>query len=137
MQWMMLQQNSPEDFVIATGNQYTVREFIVMSAYELGVRIIFEGSGVDEIGIVDSVLSDKASNVKNGDVIVRIDRKYFRPTEVETLLGDPAYARQKLGWEPEITIGQLCAEMISEDLANAQKIAFLKKHGHSTLVGNE
>lgn len=137
MQWMMLQQNSPEDFVIATGNQCTVREFIVMSAYELGIRIIFEGSGVDEIGIVDSVLSDKASNVKNGDVIVRIDRKYFRPTEVETLLGDPAYARQKLGWEPEITIGQLCAEMISEDLANAQKIAFLKKHGHSTLVGNE
>lgn len=137
MQWMMLQQNSPEDFVIATGNQCSVREFILMSAYELGLHIIFEGNGVDEIGIVDSVFSDKASNVKNGDVIVRIDKNYFRPTEVETLLGDPSYARQKLGWEPEITIKQLCAEMISDDLVNAQKIALLKKHGHITPVANE
>ncbi|SMH56181.1 GDP-mannose 4,6-dehydratase [Maritimibacter sp. HL-12] len=129
MQWMMLQQNEAEDFVIATGVQYSVREFIDWSARELGIRLRFEGEGVDEIGIVEAVEGENAPEVKPGDVILRIDPRYFRPAEVETLLGDPSKAKQKLGWEPEITTREMCAEMVAEDLKSAKRHALLKAHG--------
>lgn len=129
MQWMMLQQEAPEDFVIATGVQYSVRQFIEWSAQELGVTLRFEGQGVDEVGIVTAVEGDKASALKPGDVIVRVDPRYFRPTEVETLLGDPSKAKAKLGWVPEITVQEMCAEMVAEDLKVARRHALLKAHG--------
>jgi GDPmannose 4,6-dehydratase len=128
MQWMMLQQDHPEDFVIATGVQYSVREFIEWSASELGIKLRFQGEGVDEIGIVDSVDGDKAPYVKVGDVAVRVDPRYFRPAEVETLLGDPSKAKEKLGWVPEITVQQMCQEMVAEDLKTARRHALLKQH---------
>lgn len=134
MQWMMLQQEQPEDFVIATGVQYSVREFISWSAAELGVTLRFEGTGVDEKGIVESIQGDLAPGVKVGDVIVRVDPRYFRPAEVETLLGDPSKAKSKLGWTPEITVQEMCAEMVQEDLKVAQRHALLKEHGHDIPV---
>lgn len=130
MQWMMLQQDSAEDFVIATGVQYSVREFITWTAKELGIELAFSGEGVDEIATVAAVEGDKAPGVKVGDVIMRIDPRYFRPAEVETLLGDPAKAKAKLGWVPEITAQEMCAEMVAEDLKVAQRHALLKEHGH-------
>ena len=130
MQWMMLQQESAEDFVIATGVQYSVREFIRWSARELGISLDFSGSGVEEIAIVAAVTGDKAPMVKPGDVILRIDPRYFRPAEVETLLGDPEKAKQKLGWEPHITVQDMCAEMVAEDLKAAQRHALLRAYGH-------
>ncbi|MGB9082744.1 MAG: GDP-mannose 4,6-dehydratase, partial [Desulfuromonadaceae bacterium] len=126
MQWLMLQQDQPEDFVIATGVQYTVRQFITWAAAELGITLKFEGHGVDEIATVVSVDGDKAPEVKAGDIIVRIDPRYFRPSEVETLLGDPTKAKQKLGWVPEITAQEMCAEMVANDLVEAQRHALLK-----------
>lgn len=129
MQWMMLQQEEPDDFVIATGEQYSVREFITWSAEELGITLRFEGEGTSEIGIVEAVTGDDAPHVKPGDIIVRIDPRYFRPAEVETLLGDPSKAKQKLGWEPEITAREMCAEMVAEDLKAAKRHALLKAHG--------
>lgn len=129
MQWLMLQQDIPEDFVIATGVQYSVREFITWSAKELGITLRFEGSGVDEVGIVEHIEGDNAPAVKVGDVIVKIDPRYFRPTEVETLLGDPSRAKEKLGWTPEITVQEMCAEMVREDLKTAKRHALLKTHG--------
>ncbi|MBM3095505.1 GDP-mannose 4,6-dehydratase [Ensifer sp. T173] len=137
MQWMMMQQEEPEDFVIATGLQYTVREFITWSAAELGIKLVFSGEGVDEIGTVCSVTGDNAPAVKPGDTIIRIDPRYFRPAEVETLLGDAKKARQKLGWVPEITAQEMCAEMIAQDLKVAQRHAFLKAHGHDVPVSLE
>lgn len=137
MQWLMLQQEQPEDFVIATGVQYSVREFIRWSAAELGIQLRFEGRGVEEHAIVESVEGDKAPAVKVGDVIVRVDRRYFRPAEVETLLGDPSKAKAKLGWEPQITVREMCAEMVREDLKVAQRHAFLKAHGHDVPVSVE
>ena len=137
MQWMMLQQDQPEDFVIATGVQYSVRQFITWSAEELGVSLKFEGKGVEEIAIVTAIKGDKAPGLKVGDVIVKIDPRYFRPTEVETLLGDPSKAKAKLGWTPEITVQQMCAEMVATDLAEAQKQALLKLHGYTVSVGKE
>ena len=137
MQWMMLQQEQPDDFVIATGVQYSVREFITWSAAELGVHLRFEGSGVDEQGIVERIDGDKAPALKVGDVIVRIDPRYFRPAEVETLLGDPTKAKTKLGWTPEITVQEMCAEMVREDLKVAQRHALLKEHGHDMPVSVE
>ena len=134
MQWMMLQQDAPEDFVIATGVQYSVREFIGWSAAELGIALRFEGEGVEEQGIVDSVTGDIAISVKPGDVIVRIDPRYFRPAEVESLLGDPTKAREKLGWVPEITAREMCAEMVAADLLTAQRHALLKAHGLETPI---
>src|SRR5690606_22769206 len=116
MQWMMLQQEQAEDFVIATGVQYSVREFIRWSAAELGVQLRFEGSGAEERAVVESIEGNKAPALKVGDVIVRVDPRYFRPAEVETLLGDPSKAKQKLGWTPEISVQQMCAEMVEEDL---------------------
>jgi GDPmannose 4,6-dehydratase len=129
MQWMMLQQDEPEDFVIATGQQYSVREFINWSAAELGISLRFEGSGVDEVGIVESIQGNLTTSVKVGDIIVRIDPRYFRPAEVETLLGDPTKAREKLGWVPEISAREMCAEMVASDLDTARRHALLKAHG--------
>ncbi len=135
MQWMMLQQEQPDDFVIATGVQYSVREFVTWTAEELGIMLEFSGSGVDEIGTVTRVEGDLAPNVKVGDVIVRIDPKYFRPAEVETLLGDPTKAREKLGWVPEITAQVMCREMVQADLQAARRLALLKSHGLGLPVG--
>lgn len=137
MQWMMLQQDKPEDFVIATGKQISVREFVRMSANELGINIQFSGVGVDEIGTVVSIEGDKAPEVKIGDVIIRVDPRYFRPAEVETLLGSPEKAKEKLGWVPEITVEEMCAEMVSSDLAKAKQHAILKKHGFNVSVSLE
>ena len=119
MQWMMLQQDAPDDFVIATGKQYSVREFVVLAAKEIGVTLRFEGEGVSERGIVASVEGDKAPGVKKGDVILKIDPRYFRPAEVETLLGDPTKAKEKLGWVPEITLQEMVAEMMASDLVES------------------
>jgi GDPmannose 4,6-dehydratase len=130
MQWMMLQQEEADDYVIATGVQFSVREFITWAANELGVRLRFDGSGVDEIGIVDSVDSSISPKVKVGDVIVRIDPRYFRPAEVETLLGDPTKAKDNLGWVPNITAQEMCAEMVAEDLDIAKRQTLLKEHGY-------
>ncbi|ABA81578.1 GDP-mannose 4,6-dehydratase [Rhodobacter sphaeroides] len=129
MQWMMLQQEKPDDFVIATGLQYSVREFIKWSAAELGITLRFEGQGVEEIGVVEDVCGDMAPEVTRGDVIVRIDPRYFRPAEVETLLGDPAKAKQKLGWVPEMTVREMCAEMVAEDLKSARRHRLLRENG--------
>ncbi|MBT42236.1 MAG: GDP-mannose 4,6-dehydratase [Idiomarina sp.] len=137
MQWMMLQQEQPEDFVIATGVQYSVREFITWSAKELGITLRFEGEGVDEQGIVAAVEGDDAPNVKVGDVLVKVDPRYFRPAEVETLLGDPSKAKEKLGWTPEITTQEMCAEMVAEDLKVAKRHALLKEHGYEVPVSVE
>jgi GDPmannose 4,6-dehydratase len=131
MQWLMLQQESPDDFVIATGAQYSVRQFIEWSAAELGVTLKFEGQGVDETAIVASIDGGNAPALKVGDVIMRINPRYFRPTEVETLLGDPTKAKQKLGWVPEITVQEICAEMVAFDLGEAKRNALLQKHGYS------
>lgn len=137
MQWMMLQQDVPDDFVIATGVQYSVREFICWSAEELGVKLRFGGQGVDEVAIVENIEGDKAPALKVGDVIMRVDPRYFRPAEVETLLGDPTKAKEKLGWVPEITVQEMCAEMVAEDLKVAQRHALLKLHGHDVPVSLE
>ena len=137
MQWMMLQQDHPEDFVIATGVQYSVRQFISWSAEHLGVKLRFEGQGVDEVGIVEAIEGDKAPALKVGDVIVRIDPRYFRPAEVETLLGDPSKAKAKLGWTPEITVQEMCAEMVAHDLEAAKRHALLKRHGFDVSVSTE
>jgi GDPmannose 4,6-dehydratase len=137
MQWMMLQQDAPDDFVIATGLQYSVRQFIEWSAAELGVTLKFEGNGVDETATVISNVGDNAPAVKVGDVIVRIDPRYFRPTEVETLLGDPTKAKEKLGWVPEITVQEMCAEMVASDLVQAKQHAILKSHGYVINVSLE
>jgi len=137
MQWMMLQQEKPTDFVIATGMQYTVKQFISWSAENLGIRIKFEGEGVDEIGVVVEINGNDAPALSVGDVIVRIDARYFRPTEVETLLGDPSLAKKELGWVPEITVEEMCAEMVTEDLKVAKKHAFLKDQGYQTTLSVE
>ncbi len=137
MQWLMLQQDKPEDFVIATGKQYSVREFIDWSAKELGITLKFEGKGLDEVGIVQDVDDTISNGLKRGDIIVRIDPRYFRPAEVETLLGDPTKAKQKLGWEPKITAQEMSAEMVKSDLEIAKRYALLKKHGFHASISQE
>jgi GDPmannose 4,6-dehydratase len=137
MQWMMLQQEQPEDFVIATGVQYSVREFIAKSAVQLGITLKFEGQGVDEHAVVSSINGDNAPALKVGDVIVKVDPHYFRPTEVETLLGDPTKAKAKLGWMPEITLDEMVQEMVAHDLEQAKQHALLKEHGYAVHVGKE
>lgn len=138
MQWMMLQQEKAEDFVIATGKQISVREFVRMSAREAGIELEFHGKGIEETGVVKVVIDNqKAPAVKVGDVIVKVDARYFRPAEVETLLGDPSKAKQKLGWSPEITVEQMCAEMVASDHAEASRHALLKDHGHKVLMSKE
>ena len=126
MQWLMLQQEKPEDFVIATGVQYSVRDFVNAAAEELGTPITWQGSGVDEKG------SDA-----NGKCIVQVDARYFRPTEVETLLGDPTKAKQKLGWVPKISFSELVAEMVREDFKSAQRDELIKKHGYQAMDYHE
>lgn len=137
MQWMMLQQDDPEDFVIATGKQYSVREFIQWSGRELGLTIEFSGKGVDEIGTVMAISGAMTPALKVGDVVMRIDPRYFRPAEVETLLGDPTKAREKLGWVPEITAQEMCAEMVAEDYKSARRMRLLKQHGLDVPVSLE
>lgn len=137
MQWMMLQQKQAEDFVIATGKQISVREFVRMSAKEAGITLEFSGSGVDEIATVVEVDNVFAPEVNKGDVIVRVDPRYFRPAEVETLLGDPSKAKEKLGWEPEIAVEEMCAEMVAADLDKAKRHALLKTHGFDVSVARE
>ncbi|WP_430259402.1 GDP-mannose 4,6-dehydratase [Neorhizobium sp. IRS_2294] len=130
MQWMMLQQEQAEDFVIATGKQYSVRQFVLWAAQELGITLAFSGQGVDEIGTVVEITGTDAPGLSVGDIIVKVDPRYFRPAEVETLLGDPSKAASKLGWTPEITVQEMCAEMAAHDLEVAKRHAFLKQHGH-------
>ena len=137
MQWLMLQQDTPQDYVIATGEQHSVREFIRWAAADLGITLRFEGEGLEERAIVEAVTGDDAPAVNAGDVIVRIDSRYFRPAEVETLLGDPSKAKRELGWTPEITARRMCAEMIEEDLRIAQRHALLKAHGLEVPVSVE
>lgn len=137
MQWMMLQQDHPEDFVIATGVQYSVRQFINWTVEALGVKVRWDGVGVNETATVIAVHGDNAPGMKLGKVIVKIDPRYFRPTEVETLLGDPSKAKQKLGWIPEISAQEMCKEMVANDLAQAQQHALLKANGYNVNMSVE
>ncbi|MBT0571739.1 GDP-mannose 4,6-dehydratase [Curvibacter sp. CHRR-16] len=137
MQWMMLQQDAPKDYVIATGVQYSVRQFIEKSAAQLGVSLRFEGQGVDECAVVAAIAGDKAPALKVGDVVVRVDPHYFRPAEVETLLGDPSLAKKDLGWVPQITLDEMVQEMVAHDLDRAQQHALLKQHGYAVQVSKE
>ena len=137
MQWLMLQQNQPDDFVIATGVQFSVREFITRSAKELGITLKFEGKAEQEKGIVAAISGDQAPGLKVGDVVVQVDPRYYRPTEVETLLGDPSKAKAKLGWTPEITLDEMITEMVAHDLDRAKQHVLLQKHGFSVAVGKE
>ena len=137
MQWMMLQQDQPEDFVIATGVQFSVRQFVIWSAKELGIEITFSGQGVEEKAVVTAIEGDNAPALKVGDVIVVVDPRYFRPAEVETLLGDPSSAKNKLGWVPEISVQDMCSEMVEEDLRIAKRSVLLKSHGHEIPLGSE
>jgi len=137
MQWMMLQQEAAEDFVIATGTQYTVRQFIQWSAAELGVTLRFEGEGLNEKAIVQSITGSNANALKVGDVVIKIDPRYFRPTEVETLLGDPSKAKNKLGWVPEITTQEMCREMVAHDLSEAKQNVLLNANGFDVKVAIE
>ena len=130
MQWMMLQQELPEDFVIATGVQYSVRQFILWATSEIGIEIEFKDSGEKEHAIVSSITNNEINNIKVGDTIIRVDPTYYRPTEVETLLGDASYAKNKLGWEPRITAKEICIEMIKEDLKESKKQKMLIDSGY-------
>ncbi len=137
MQWLMLQQDRPEDYVIATGKQYSVRDFIKWTAAELGMKLAFSGTGIHEIATVAAVNSNRAPHVRCGDVVMRVDPRYFRPAEVETLLGDPSKAKRQLGWTPTTTPRDLCAEMVAADLKIAQRHALLKEHGMDMPVALE
>jgi GDPmannose 4,6-dehydratase len=137
MQWMMLQQDNPQDFVIATGVQYSVRQFIQWSAAELGIELKFNGSGENEQAIVTKISGDNAPALQIGDVIIKVDSKYFRPAEVETLLGDPTNAKTKLGWVPEITVQDMCSEMVLSDLQEAKRIKLLKENGYNIFIERE
>ncbi len=155
MQWLMLQQDKPEDFVIATGVQYSVRQFIEKTAAALGMQIRWEGEGVNEVGywtnpqpviaganhviagVKDVIAGSDPQSMPSEIPVIRIDPRYFRPTEVETLLGDPKKAKEKLGWVPEITLDEMVQEMVAVDLAEAKKFALLKLHGFETAFVSE
>ncbi|WP_417658078.1 GDP-mannose 4,6-dehydratase [Pseudidiomarina aestuarii] len=137
MQWLMLQQDKPDDYVIATGRQYSVRQFIEISAKELGVSIEWRGEAEEEVCVVVDVTNEAVTGMKVGDIIVRVDPRYYRPTEVETLLGDPSKAKRDLGWEPKISFEELVAEMISEDLKLAQRDALVEKSGYKIMSYHE
>lgn len=137
MQWMMLQQDHPEDFVIATGEQFSVREFITWSASELGIELEFRGENDNEHAVVTKIVGDDAPAIKEGDVIVKIDPRYYRPSEVETLLGDPSNAKLKLGWAPEISAFEMCREMVEEDLKIAKRNRLLIDNGHKINISAE
>ena len=134
MQWLMLQQDKPEDFVISTGFQYSVREFVIWTAKELGFELKFEGTGLNEKGIVKSISGSNAPEISLGDVVIEVDPRHFRPAEVDTLLGDSSKAKEKLGWIPRISAQEMCSEMVTEDLKVAKKNRFLKKKGFDTLL---
>ena len=134
MQWMMLQQDQPNDFVIATGKQISVREFVRLSAHEIGVELDFQGKGINEIAVVSSITGNLAPALSLGDVVIRVNPQYFRPAEVETLLGDPSKAKELLGWVPEITVEEMCAEMVANDLNQARQKSLLKSHGYDVPV---
>jgi GDPmannose 4,6-dehydratase len=139
-QWLMLQQDEPEDFVIATGKQYTVRQMVETAAKELGITLRWEGRGVDEVGIIDSVAAGQGAReaaLEPGKLVVKIDPRYFRPAEVETLLGDPTKAKEKLGWEPKVTFEELVSEMVRVDLDAAQRDELVKEHGYQTFDYHE
>ena len=136
MQWLMLQQDAPDDFVIATGVQYSVRQFVEFAAAELGVRLRWRGEGVQEQGVVSAVTGNDAK-CKVGDVIVKVDPRYFRPTEVETLLGDPTKAKEKLGWTPKTTLKELVTEMVQADYTSAKRDALVKLAGFQTFDHHE
>jgi GDPmannose 4,6-dehydratase len=140
MQWLMLQQDQPEDFVIATGVQYSVRDFVNAAAAELGITLRWEGEGVEEIGIVEAVnskLNTQNSKLRTGNVVVRVDPRYFRPTEVETLLGDPTKAKEKLGWTPQTSFQELVSEMVRGDLEEAKRDELCREHGFNTFNYHE
>ena len=137
MQWLMLQQDKPQDFVIATGRQYSVRDFVEMSAKKIGISLKFTGRDLEEIAIVDEIHGQNAPALKKGDIIVRVDPRYFRPTEVESLLGDPTKAKAELGWKPQISLEEMCEEMVTADLDEAKRNAFLRQNGYSIVLGNE
>ena len=137
MQWLMLQQDHPKDYVIATGVQYSVRQFIQKAAASVGLTLVFKGQGIDEQASVQDITGKHAPSVKVGDVIVRVDARYFRPTEVESLLGDAARAKADLGWEPEIAFDDMVHEMVTHDLDQARRQALLKQHGFAVTVSQE
>lgn len=137
MQWMMLQQSEPKDLVIATGVQHSVRKFVNLAARELGITLRFEGKGVEEKGIVERIENPDITALKPGDVIVAVDPRYFRPAEVETLLGDPSLAKAKLGWVPEISLAEMISEMIAYDFEQAKRHTLLQKHGYDVAVSHE
>jgi GDPmannose 4,6-dehydratase len=130
MQWLMLQQDEPEDFVIATGVQYSVRRFVELVARELGIEIEWRGEGTNEVGVVRAVKGEASAHMRRGQAIVAVDPAYFRPTEVETLLGDASAARDKLGWEPTVGVEALVEEMVAEDLYAAKREALLRANGY-------
>ncbi|MFC5550688.1 GDP-mannose 4,6-dehydratase [Massilia aerilata] len=137
MQWLMLQQDKPEDYVIATGRQYSVRYFVELAARELGIELAWQGEGVNERGVIASVSGDKASGVAIGQAIVAVDPQYFRPTEVETLLGDPGKARTRLGWEPRTSFEAMVQEMVAADLDKARRHKLLASHGYDVAISLE
>ena len=137
MQWMMLQQETADDFVIATGRQISIREFVSLSAKEVGVVLEFTGQGLSEVATVKSITGDNAHTLTVGDVIMRVDPLYFRPAEVETLLGDPPKAKEKLGWAHQITVEEMCSEMVANDLDKTKRHALLKAHGHNVSMAVE
>ena len=130
MQWLMLQQDIPQDYVIATGQQHSVREFVEWTAQNLGITLRFEGEGVDEVAVVEAIAGNDAPALKPGDTIVRVDSRYFRPSEVETLLGDPSKAMEDLGWAPTISPQDMCAEMTAHDLQSAKRERFMRDNGY-------
>lgn len=137
MQWLMLQQDKPEDFVIATGIQYSVRHFVETAAAEVGITIEWHGAGVDEKGVISEIHGDRANGAKLGQCIVAVDPAYYRPTEVETLLGDPTMAREKLGWTPQTTFAEMVHEMMMHDLDQSRRHALLKSHGYDVVISSE
>jgi GDPmannose 4,6-dehydratase len=140
MQWLMLQQAVADDFVIATGKQASVRDFVHLSARELGITLAFEGSGLEEVGrvaAIDNAVADDGICVKPGDIMVAVDSKYYRPAEVETLLGDPSKARIKLAWEPETTMEEMIVEMVANDLSQAKKHRLLLDSGYDVSTPGE
>jgi len=137
MQWLMLQQDQPKDYVIATGKQISVRDFVSLSCKYLGIDIEYKGSGVEEIGIIKNITNNELISLKKGDVIVKVDPRYFRPAEVETLLGDPKKAKNDLGWVPEISLEEMCKEMVQEDLKQAKETYLLNENGFNKNISRE
>mgnify|MGYP000135465425 CR=1 FL=1 len=137
MQWLMLQQETPKDYVIATGKQISVREFVTLSCKHLGIDIKYIGEGVEEIGVIERIANKELTTLKEGDTIVKVDPRYFRPAEVETLLGDPKKAKKELGWVPEISVEEMCKEMVEEDLKHAKETFLLNENGFNKNISRE